>query len=1126
MALTIDELNIQIEAECVKANGAIDSLIAKLKELEGKLNGLGSAGKKTQTALTQVSTGANKAKTSTDKLATSTNKASKSTKSFTDKLTQQISKYHTLVGAFKSVASTMASWFNESNEYIETLNLFNVTMGDAAPAAREYAEAVERAMGIDSKDFMQYQGVFKNLTAGFGVSAEQANIMSQNLTQLSYDMASFFNATTVEESFDKLSSAMSGQVKGLREYGIDTTVASLQEYALSKGIETKVRAMTQAEKSLLRYNYIMEKSTHIQGDMARTIITPANALRVLSSQLTRLKRAFGDIISVLVTQFIPYVQVAVEIFTALAKKVAAFFGFSSEDFEVNTKGLDGVWEDASDEVDDYSESVKAAKKQLMGFDELNIISNPSSSGGADVGGGGGLNGMTPLEYDFLKDLDTSKLDEIKDKVKIILQVVGLISIGVASWKLVGFLTDLTAAIVKAGSLKAILSGIGGKVLMTIGITLAIAGFALETEGIVDAIKNGLDKINFGKILGGGLLGTGGMAAFGAAFATWIDGAFGSSAVSLAITQAGINLGTGTMAATGATLMGGLGATIAGIGMYFTGIYDAVTNGLDWLSGALIALGATIGGGGIATLIGAIVGTSLGPWGTVIGAAVGLVIGLLTDFVIWFWQNYDKIKEWFLDLPGWLQPVISIAASVLSGGIVGIVAGIIVLIKEWDNIVAAVQTAWTAIGDFFVNLWNGISEFFANLGGNISEFATNAWNAVVSVWSTAAEWYYTIVIQPALNFFMALWDGIKVAAEWCWNAIVDFYTPVVEWFAELFGSVYQTVSDIFYNIGVIASGCWEIIKAVWGIVTDWVEVNIITPVSDFFSEMWTSISDWAKKAWEDIKGVYFTVTQWIKDHIITPVANFFSGLWNSISTWAINAWETIKSVYKTVTTWINTTIIQPVSKFFTGLWEGFTESAKKAWEGVKSVFSTVASFFKKIFTDAWNGIVKVFSIAGDIFVDIKDGVVSAFKWVVNNLIRGINTVVSIPFSGINSALSWLRDLKIVGLQPFADLKSINIPQIPLLAEGGIVTEGQMFIAREAGPELVGSIGRKTAVANNDQIVSGIEAGVYRAMVAANSSGGGTQTIRIINEIDGDVVGEKVIKYHNGKVMQTGVSPLLV
>jgi hypothetical protein len=96
-----------------------------------------------------------------------------------------------------------------------------------------------------------------------------------------------------------------------------------------------------------------------------------------------------------------------------------------------------------------------------------------------------------------------------------------------------------------------------------------------------------------------------------------------------------------------------------------------------------------------------------------------------------------------------------------------------------------------------------------------------------------------------------------------------------------------------------------------------------------------------------------------------------------------------------------------------------------------------------------------------------------------------------------------------------------------AMGGFPDVGQMFIARESGPELVGSIGNKTAVANNDQIVSGIESGVYRAMMAANAvKQGGSQTIRIINEIDGDVVGEKVIQYHNGKVLQTGMSPLLV
>ena len=112
------------------------------------------------------------------------------------------------------------------------------------------------------------------------------------------------------------------------------------------------------------------------------------------------------------------------------------------------------------------------------------------------------------------------------------------------------------------------------------------------------------------------------------------------------------------------------------------------------------------------------------------------------------------------------------------------------------------------------------------------------------------------------------------------------------------------------------------------------------------------------------------------------------------------------------------------------------------------------------------------------------------------------------------------------------EALGLPGFPKLnwyayAQGGFPEMGEMFIARESGPELVGSIGRKSAVANNSQIISGIENGVYRAMVAANATKqGGTQTIRIINEIDGDIVGEKVIQYHNGKVLQTGMSPLMV
>ena len=352
----------------------------------------------------------------------------------------------------------------------------------------------------------------------------------------------------------------------------------------------------------------------------------------------------------------------------------------------------------------------------------------------------------------------------------------------------------------------------------------------------------------------------------------------------------------------------------------------------------------------------------------------------------------------------------------------IVDGIILNVQHWEEVTAWFNSTCATIGQFFSDLWQ----------------------SVVDVWNACAEWFNEKVIQPVAGFFTGLWDGISSTASDCWNAIVEFFSPAIDWFSELFSSIFQTISDIFYNIGVIASGCWEIIKTVWGIVSEWFD-----------------------------------------EHIITPVASFFSGLWNDIKTLAIDAWNDIKSVFSTIGNWVNEKVIQPVSSFFSGLWNEFVEGAKKAWDGVKSVFSTVATFFSNTFEKAWRGIVKVFSIAGEIFVDIKDGIVSAFKTVVNGIIKGLNKVVSVPFDGINVALKKIRDIEIASLQPFSGLRTITVPQIPLLAEGGIITpknvpksipkyaggaslHGSMFLAGENGAEMVGHVNGTTEVLNRFQM----------------------------------------------------------
>lgn len=881
------------------------------------------------------------------KFKSAANTGSSGTKKLSSCFSSFTSKVRGATAAFRTVSNTLGSWFKESNDYVEALNLFNVAMGDCAEAAMDYAKTVEAVMGIDLKEWLTYQGAFFQMADGYGIASASSEKMSQNLTQLAYDLSSLWN-TDVETAFQKLQSGMSGQIKGLKAWGINVSVAQLRQTALAHGIDLSTAKMTEAQKATLRYITIMEQTTNAQGDLARTIITPSNALRILNAQWTQAKRAMGQVVSVIAVKVIPWFQALVQIIKEAAQSLANALGYELPDIDYSGISVDaGSFEDASDSLGEAADNAKELKKSLLGIDELNVMTDNSSSAAAGMGGGYasdfGLD-LSQYDYDFLSNIKMPDLEPFKQKLNDIFRIAGLIGTAITGWKIGSFITDLVTANMKATTLKETIALLGKKAGLTLGITLAITGIAIEADGIINAVQEGLNGVNFGEIVGGG----GSIVAGGALIGQF----FGSALIG-----------------------SGIGAIIAGVPMFITGIYDAIVNGIEWLSAALIGVGATATGAGI----GAIIGACGGPIGAGIGALIGLAVGLITDLVILVVQNWDAICSWC-------------------------------------------STALAAVGQFFVNLWQG----------------------VVDVWNVCADWFNEYVIQPVAGFFSGLWEGISSAASTCWNAIVEFFSPAIDWFSELFGSIFQTISDIFYNIGVIASGCWEIIKAVWGIVSEW-----------------------------------------FNEHIITPVATFFSNMWNGIKTWAIAAWDGIKSVFSTIGNWINEKVIQPVAGFFSNLWNGFVEKAKKAWEGVKSVFSKVATFFSDTFKKAWQGIVKVFSIAGEIFVDIKDGIVSAFKFVVNGIIKGLNKVISIPFNGINSALKWIKGIEIVGIKPFDGLKTINVPQIPLLAEGGFPATGQMFIAREAGPEMVGTIGNKSAVVNNEQIIAGISEGVADANSEQNA-----------------------------------------
>ena len=239
------------------------------------------------------------------------------------------------------------------------------------------------------------------------------------------------------------------------------------------------------------------------------------------------------------------------------------------------------------------------------------------------------------------------------------------------------------------------------------------------------------------------------------------------------------------------------------------------------------------------------------------------------------------------------------------------------------------------------------------------------------------------------------------------------------------------SEAFRNFFI---GLWENIKNTVGVVVE--------AVVGFFVGLWTSITT-----------IFSTAFSWFKSKVIDPIYNFVSTTITNISNIAKGLWTSITGIFSAAFSWFKTKVIDPVANIFSSMWSGLKKGASAAWEGVKSIFSAVTTFFSDIFGKAWQGVKNVFSTGGAIFVGIKDGIVSAFKTVVNGIIGGINKVIAVPFNAINGILSTIKNIDIMGLKPFDWISTFSVPSLPYLEHGGILKKGQVGILEGKGSEAV-------------------------------------------------------------------------
>lgn len=500
--------------------------------------------------------------TSTEKYNASARKATSTTGKFTSGL--KALNVAAVAITFRKIGHFIAQAVTESNKYQEDLNLFTVALGQYAAEAQNYAEKVSDVMGIDPAQWLRNQGVFNTLLTGFGDTAERAQLMSQNLTQLGYDISSFFNIS-IEDAMQKLQSGISGELEPLRRLGYDLSQARLEQTALNLGIKESVANMTQAEKAELRYYAIMTQVTTAQGDMARTLEAPANQLRILQAQLTQAARAIGNIFIPALNAILPYAIAVVQVIREIANALANLAGFKLTDVDYSGVNSAAVGAGSlADNLDDAAGAAKKLKQYTAGFDELNVFApNTGSGSGAGAGGAGGFDFDLPT-YDFLGDAVQIRIGEIKKMIEDTLaEITTIVS---------GFMLAVGAILVVTGV--NIPLGVG---LMAAGAVGLAATVGLNWTAMSSELASTLALIT--GVVGGFLLALGAIMAF---------------------SGANLPLGIALMALGGASLVSAAVINWHNSDRHLT---DALTTLTGVLAGASLAVGAMLAFTGVATGLG-------------------------------------------------------------------------------------------------------------------------------------------------------------------------------------------------------------------------------------------------------------------------------------------------------------------------------------------------------------------------------------------------------------------------------------------------------------------------------------------------------------------------------------------
>lgn len=1055
--------------------------------------------------------------------------------------------------SIKRVASVVASWIDASSEYTENLNLFTVAMGDYADSAMAYANKVSQAMGIDASDWIRNQGVFMTLATGFGVVGDRASEMSQMLTQLGYDLSSYYNIS-VEDAMQKLQSGISGELEPLRRLGYDLSQAKLEAVALSLGIDKAVSSMTQAEKAELRYYAIMTQVTQVQGDMARTLENPANQLRIFKAQLEMTSRAIGDLLIPALNTLLPYAIAAAQVIRYLAEAIAGLFGIKKTDSGASgLENLGSSAEGASGAIEEATDNAVKLRKTLLGIDELNVMSDPSgSSDGSGTGAGFDFE-FPDYADDFISDAAESRVNQIVEEMKEwlgiteeigswydffdtrlgnILKTVGLIGAGFTAWKVTNVTLKAIEALERLASKKFSLA------FGLVGVTTFLADLDKLKKYCEDFIENGPTFSNVAGML------------------SEFSGLVGDAMIAL-----------------GKVEIGGALKIVQGVGEIASAIADIAQNGFDFNNAMDVVRGVSN------IIIG--IGTMTGNWKL---AGVAMAIQGATAIVNELATNWEAIKSG--DWSGVDTATLVIGAIEVIGGIVAAL-GVLGQIKEKVDLAKAsktmteVTTTATTVGNTTSTLTTKLGDLAKNLGIGliiIAEVAAAAALIVGAIWLLGVEleqvgiaWEPVIengetillalglgtavivgvglatallgsagsalIGQLALGIAMLALLGVSaalfIAEIWAigygLNEIGIAWEPVLA-NGEQIATAIGVGTGLLIGIGVVAAALGVATVATAGALPLAIGLGtaLLVELAVAFVVFTESLIVVANQLSDELHPAMSNACEILPD--LSDEMHEFTSFMGDF------ALEVVKYSTTSAIAGIAATISKILDFFTTDPVEMMADEVDSQIGEFDYLISGLTTIIPKIkkatnLVNDYNGAMGGFESATGTNKGLL-GSLGIVKSAINGIISGIEKLSNGVIRGINGMIGALNQLSFtfpdwvpgLGGQTFGlNLKTIPTITIPRFETGGFPSMGQMFIAREAGPELVGSIGNRTAVANNDQIVESVSRGVYQAVVSAMGQSGGTQVVEA--KVNDKVLFEVVVDRNRRETIRTGVSPLL-